>query len=77
MQERTPSPSVDDEKQVYVEHLDYRARHPAIDERKLMRKIDFRLVPVLCILYLLAFLDRLVPGPFIASDRIDAVNLVE
>ncbi|RPB08151.1 MFS general substrate transporter [Morchella conica CCBAS932] len=31
---------------------------PGIDERKLMRKIDIRLLPVLCILYLLAFLDR-------------------
>lgn len=57
---RTPSPSsTDDEKQAYtVEHLDYKTRFPEVDERKLMRKIDFRLVPVLCILYLLAFLDR-------------------
>lgn len=29
-----------------------------INERQLLRKIDFRVVPVLCILYLLAFLDR-------------------
>lgn len=29
-----------------------------IDEKKLMRKIDFRLVPWLSILYLLSFLDR-------------------
>jgi len=29
-----------------------------VDERKLMWKIDLRVVPVLCILYLLAFLDR-------------------
>lgn len=57
--ERTPSPGTDDEKQVYVvEHVDYKTRFPAVDERKLVRKIDFRLVPVLCILYLLAFLDR-------------------
>lgn len=27
-------------------------------ERKLIRKIDFRVIPFLCILYLLAFLDR-------------------
>ena len=31
---------------------------PGIDEKALLRKIDFRLLPVLCILYLLAFLDR-------------------
>ncbi|KAM5531745.1 hypothetical protein V8D89_014594 [Ganoderma adspersum] len=37
---------------------DYRVRFPNIDERKVMRKIDVRVVPVLCILYLLAFLDR-------------------
>ncbi|EGX52380.1 hypothetical protein AOL_s00043g169 [Orbilia oligospora ATCC 24927] len=29
-----------------------------VNEKRLMAKIDFRVVPVLCILYLLAFLDR-------------------
>lgn len=29
-----------------------------IDEKKLMRKVDFRLIPWLCVLYLLSFLDR-------------------
>ena len=29
-----------------------------ISERKLMAKIDFRVVPVLTVMYLLAFLDR-------------------
>ena len=29
-----------------------------VDERKLMRKIDLRLVPWLWLLYLLSFLDR-------------------
>lgn len=54
--------SVDDEKRAYEtqEVVDYKAQFPNIDERKLVRKIDFRLVPVLCILYLLAFLDRYV-----------------
>lgn len=33
---------------------------PGINERKLMAKIDMRLLPVLCVLYLLAFLDRYV-----------------
>ncbi|TBU38440.1 MFS general substrate transporter [Dichomitus squalens] len=36
----------------------YKARFPNIDERKVIRKIDMRVVPVLCVLYLLAFLDR-------------------
>lgn len=31
---------------------------PHTTERKLMAKIDFRVIPFLCILYLLAFLDR-------------------
>lgn len=29
-----------------------------VDEKKLMRKIDFYLIPWLCVLYLLSFLDR-------------------
>jgi MFS family permease len=29
-----------------------------VDEKKLMRKVDFRLIPWLCVLYLLSFLDR-------------------
>lgn len=29
-----------------------------VDEKKLLRKIDFRLIPWLCVLYLLSFLDR-------------------
>lgn len=36
------------------------AEFPDIDEKKLLRKIDLRLVPPICILYLLAFLDRCV-----------------
>ncbi|KAI9751638.1 MAG: hypothetical protein M4579_005985 [Chaenotheca gracillima] len=31
---------------------------PHTTEKKLMAKIDFRVIPILCILYLLAFLDR-------------------
>ncbi|EKM59630.1 uncharacterized protein PHACADRAFT_205855 [Phanerochaete carnosa HHB-10118-sp] len=57
--ERTPSPISDDEKQAHlVEHLDYKARFPDLDERKLIRKIDLHVVPMICILYFLAFLDR-------------------
>ena len=40
--------------------VDYKARFPNVDEKKVLRKIDFRVVPVLCVLYLLAFLDRCV-----------------
>lgn len=72
---RDASPSsVDDEKRAYEtrEVVDYKAQFPNIDEGKLLRKIDFRLVPVLCILYLLAFLDRCVsfstrPPPALTS----------
>ncbi|OCH93492.1 MFS general substrate transporter [Obba rivulosa] len=45
----------------YVENAildDYRTRLPDVNEAKLMRKIDMRVVPVLTVLYLLAFLDR-------------------
>lgn len=34
---------------------------PDVNERKVLHKIDFRVVPVLCLLYVLAFLDRCVP----------------
>lgn len=34
------------------------AEAAAIDEKKLMRKIDFRLIPWLSLLYLISFLDR-------------------
>lgn len=40
----------------YPGHAD--PAHYGIDERRLMTKIDLRVVPVLCVLYLLAFLDR-------------------
>ncbi|THH00403.1 hypothetical protein EW026_g2122 [Hermanssonia centrifuga] len=38
--------------------VDCKSESAGVDERKLLRKIDLRLVPALCILYLLAFLDR-------------------
>ncbi|KAJ3779554.1 hypothetical protein GGU10DRAFT_382298 [Lentinula aff. detonsa] len=28
------------------------------EERKLWRKIDFRLMPILCVMYLMSFMDR-------------------
>jgi hypothetical protein len=39
---------------LYNPHIDV----SGIDERKLMRKIDWRLIPWLSLLYLLSFLDR-------------------
>lgn len=62
--ERNASPSnssanIDDEKRA-IEDVDLHSRFPTVDERKLLAKIDIRLLPVLCILYLLAFLDRCV-----------------
>ena len=32
--------------------------HPEVSRRRVLNKIDIRVVPVLCALYLLAFLDR-------------------
>ena len=32
--------------------------YPGIDEPALIRKIDMRVIPVLCLLYLFTFLDR-------------------
>lgn len=32
--------------------------HPTINEKRLLRKIDLRLLPAVGILYLLSFLDR-------------------
>ena len=41
-----------------VEGVSYKVRFAHVDERKLMNKIDLRVIPVLTLLYLLAFLDR-------------------
>jgi len=38
--------------------LTAREMHPDIDEAALMRKIDMRVIPMLCMVYLFAFLDR-------------------
>lgn len=46
---------------VPAEGGDYKERFPNVDEAKVVRKIDMRVVPCLCVLYLLAFLDRSVP----------------
>jgi hypothetical protein len=38
-------------------------RFANVDKRKVMMKIDLRVIPAACILYLLAFLDRYVSMP--------------
>jgi hypothetical protein len=38
----------------------YKANLPDVNERKLIAKIDLRLIPAICLLYVLAFLDRYV-----------------
>lgn len=43
---------------------DLKTKFAHIDEAKLIRKIDLRLIPVLVVLYVLAFLDRYVVGCF-------------
>ncbi|KAK7696636.1 hypothetical protein QCA50_001294 [Cerrena zonata] len=49
--------SVDAEKPT-IHHGSLNGLTTQISERQILRKIDLRVVPVLCILYLLAFLDR-------------------
>ena len=41
-----------------LEGGDLRARFRNVNEAAVIRKIDMRVVPVLCVMYLLAFLDR-------------------
>lgn len=56
--------SLDDEFKPSVDHIEVTSSeeqvdsYSDIDEKKLMRKIDLRLIPLFTILYLLSFLDR-------------------
>jgi hypothetical protein len=55
----SPAPSTDGQ----VSQLGYDKKvtvetFPCIDESALIRKIDLRVVPVLCLLFIFAFLDR-------------------
>lgn len=46
-----------------VEHKQYQEEHVSFDEKatkRLLRKMDIRLIPFLALLYLLSFLDRYV-----------------
>ena len=40
------------------EEQQYRLRFPAVDEARMMRKIDMRVMPVLSVMYLLTYFDR-------------------
>ncbi|KAI0807648.1 MFS general substrate transporter [Fomes fomentarius] len=51
-------PFVDHETSVGSKSGDYRACFPDVNEARVIRKIDTRVIPVLCVLYLLSFLDR-------------------
>ena len=50
-----------------------------VNERRVLTKIDLRVVPVLCVLYLLAFLDRYVSRTILRTlaliPRVDRVNI--
>lgn len=60
-----------------VEHDDLNVICPPhTTETKLMAKIDFRVVPFLCILYLLAFLDRVNIGNAKSFGLAKDLNLV-
>jgi hypothetical protein len=66
MEKRTPSPDGLEKVGTSTEadgNLNLKLFNPdvdtsGVDERKLMRKIDFALIPWLSLLYLLSFLDR-------------------
>jgi hypothetical protein len=63
--EHSPNASLDHEKHAHGDESVARdedllvACPPHTTDRKLMSKIDFHVIPFLCILYLLAFLDRI------------------
>jgi len=44
---------------------DLSVQHPTINKRKLVLKIDLRILPILCVVYLMAFIDRYVASPHI------------
>ncbi|CAL1702171.1 unnamed protein product [Somion occarium] len=54
---RSVASFVDIEKPI-IEHSEPGLQSPQVNGRRILRKIDLRVVPVLCVLYLLAFLDR-------------------
>lgn len=55
---------------LYNEHIDT----SGVDERKLVRKLDWRLIPWLSLLYLLSFLDRTSIGNAKVGEINDLLN---
>lgn len=53
-----PSTGIPDSIDVSEEQPPIPAEYESIDEKALMRRVDLRIIPVLSILYLMAFLDR-------------------
>ena len=68
-------------KQLHVEDITVRANDRKIEryeidpeaEKKLLRKLDLRVVPMLWFLYMLAFLDRSNIGMYPAQNRPDFI----
>ena len=63
MEKRTPSPDDSEKVAASTTGGNLKLFNPdvdtsGVDERKLIRKIDFALIPWLSLLYLLSFLDR-------------------
>ena len=56
--------------------LTARERYPDIDEAALMRRIDIRVIPVLCVVYLFAYLDRVNIGNAAVYGMADDLGLV-
>jgi hypothetical protein len=53
-----------------IEHARVQEQHASFDDKatkRLLRKMDIRLIPFLALLYLLSFLDRWVQAPWNAS----------
>ncbi|KAI0647385.1 MFS general substrate transporter [Trametes meyenii] len=46
------------EEQLEVGPGDYKALYPDVNETKLVRRVDMRVIPIITVLYFLAFLDR-------------------
>jgi hypothetical protein len=63
---RSPSPSSTEKRPIedleQVSEFQHEVDLSGVDEKKLLRKIDMRLIPWLSLLYLLSFIDRVSIG---------------
>lgn len=63
-------------------YTDVIAELPQEEKKRILRKVDYRLIPILTLLYLVAFVDRsnmdkcipLLLLPFVSTDRLAARN---